>query len=189
MGAWLEGNVVVTPEGGLVDVLRVDTRTLPEKAAILRLGRPDESPSFDPAKGFVDFPGGAKKFTIRWDAKSGRYWSLATVVPDGWGRLGKPASIRNTLALTCSTNLVNWEVRSHLLHSPDRARVGFQYVDWLFEGDDLIAACRTAFADEDGGAHNNHDANFLTFHRIQGFRDRTMRDSVQISPAPGLPRP
>ena len=189
LGAWLEGNVVVTREGGLVDVLRVDTRTVPEKAAIVRLGRPDELPVFDPAKGFVDFPGGAKKFTIRWDAKSGRYWSLATVVPDGWGHLGKPASIRNTLALTCSEDLVNWEVRSHLLHSPDRARTGFQYVDWLFEGEDLIAACRTAFADAEGGAHNNHDANFLTFHRIQGFRGRTMRDSVEITPAPVVPRP
>ena len=38
-------------------------------------------------------------------------------------------------------------------------------------------------------AHNNHDANFLTFHRIHGFRDRTMRDSVEITPAPVVPRP
>lgn len=189
MGAWLEGNVVVTPEGGLVDVLRVDTWSLPEKAAIVRLQGPESAPVFDAESGLVDFPGGAKKFTIRWDKRSGRYWSLATVVPGEWGKLGKPASIRNTLALTCSSNLVHWEVRCHLLHSPDRARTGFQYVDWLFDGDDMVAACRTAFADAEGGAHDNHDANFLTFHRFRNFRGRTMQESVEITPAPAAPRP
>jgi hypothetical protein len=29
------------------------------------------------------------------------------------------------------------------------------------------------------------DANFLTFHRIAGFRTRTMTDSVEISLPPG----
>jgi hypothetical protein len=29
---------------------------------------------------------------------------------------------------------------------------------------------RTAFDDGLGGAHNAHDANFLTFHRIENIR-------------------
>jgi hypothetical protein len=60
-----------------------------------------------------------------------------------------------------------------LLHHPDTTTHGFQYVDWLIEGDDLIAACRTAFDDDLGGAHNHHDANFLTFHRWTNFRELT----------------
>jgi hypothetical protein len=44
--------------------------------------------------------------------------------------------------------------------------------DWLFDGDDLIVASRTGFDDAEGGAHNFHDANYLTFYRICGFRTR-----------------
>ena len=36
--------------------------------------------SFDPATGFIDFPGGAKKFAIRFDPETREYWSLASIV-------------------------------------------------------------------------------------------------------------
>jgi hypothetical protein len=64
-----------------------------------------------------------------------------------------------------------------LLYHPEVKKHGFQYVDWMFEGDDIIAACRTAYDDGVGGAHNNHDANFLTFHRWKNARDLTMQDA------------
>ena len=67
MGAWLEGNAVVTPAGELVDVLRVQTKSPDEKAAIVRISPDGKTASFDPATGFIKFPGGAKKFTIRFD--------------------------------------------------------------------------------------------------------------------------
>lgn len=181
MGGWLEGNAVVTRDGRMLDILRVETRAFPEKAALVSLSADGKVARFDPATGLVDFPGGAKKFTIRYDAKSDRYWSLATIVPERFQKAGRPAGIRNTLALTCSEDLRNWTVRCLLLHHPDVAKHGFQYVDWLFEGDDLIAACRTAYDDGQGGANNNHDANFLTFHRIKNFRNLTMADSVPLS--------
>jgi hypothetical protein len=175
MGAWLEGNAVVTPAGELVDVLRVQTRSPDEKAAIVRLSQDGKTTSFDPATGFVKFPGGAKKFTIRYDPQTKRYWSLASIVLDRY-RADNPGSIRNTLALTSSPDLLNWEVRAILLRHPDVAKHGFQYVDWLFDGEDIIAACRTAFDDGQGGAHNAHDANFLTFHRFENFRRLNMAD-------------
>jgi hypothetical protein len=62
-------------------------------------------------------------------------------------------------------------VRAVLLQHPDRAKHGFQYVDWSFDGADLIAASRTAYDDDMGGAHSAHDANYLTFHRVSGFRE------------------
>jgi hypothetical protein len=75
---------------------------------------------------------------------------------------------RNTLALVSSEDLRKWQVRAVVLEHPDVSHHGFQYVDWLFDGDDLIAVSRTAFGD----AHNCHDANYLTFHRIRDYRTR-----------------
>jgi hypothetical protein len=175
MGAWLEGNAVVTPAGELVDVLRVQTRSPDEKAAIVRISPDGKTASFDPASGFIKFPGGAKKFTIRYDPQTKGYWALASIVLERY-RADNPGSIRNTLALTSSPDLLNWDVRSILLRHPDVAKHGFQYVDWLFDGEDIIAACRTAFDDGQGGAHNAHDANFLTFHRFANFRRLSMAD-------------
>lgn len=57
-----------------------------------------------------------------------------------------------------------------MLHHAGADFYGFQYVDWQFDGKDIILASRTAFDDVSGGAHSFHDANFLTFHRIAGFR-------------------
>lgn len=182
--AWLEGNAVRTRNGQIVDILRVDTPRCPERAALVQVSQDGKTAAFDPATGFIHFPGGAKKFTIRFDAPSDRYWSLATLVPERHQAAGRPGGIRNTLALTCSADLTNWVVRCTLLYHPDIARHGFQYVDWQFEGDDLIAVCRTAFDDAQGGARNNHDANFLTFHRITNFRARTMADSVPMPERP-----
>lgn len=168
MGAWLEGNAVVAPDGGLVDMLRVQTRSPNEKAAIVHVSSDGKKMSFDPAKGFVPFPGGAKKFAIRFHPPTGRYWSIASIVHEKH-RAENPGSIRNTLALTSSPDLETWTVHKILLYHPDVKRHGFQYVDWLFDGPDIIAACRTAYEDGQGGAHNNHDANYLTFHRFGDF--------------------
>ncbi len=179
MGGWLEGNAVVAPDGGLVDVLRVQTRSPDEKAALVRISPDGKSASFDPAEGFVRFPGGAKKFAIRFDPQTKMYWSLATIVHERH-RAPNPGGIRNTLALTRSADLREWEVRCILLYHPDVKKHGFQYVDWLFDGEDLIAACRTACDDGQGGAHNNHDANYLTFHRFGNFRRLTPEDSVPM---------
>lgn len=176
MGAWLEGNAVLTPAGELVDLLRVQTKSPDEKAAMVRVSADGKKLSFDPGTGFVAFPGGGKKFTVRFDPPSRLYWSLATIVPPHH-RAENPGSIRNTLALVSSPDLRQWTTRTILLYHPDTVKHGFQYVEWLFEGDALIAACRTAYDDGLGGAHNNHDANFLTFHRWQNFRALTMADA------------
>jgi len=59
---WLEGNAVVAPDGGIVDILRVDDRTThEEKAAMVRISADGKVASFDPETGFIPFPGGSKK--------------------------------------------------------------------------------------------------------------------------------
>lgn len=171
MEAWLEGNAVETPENDLGLILRVHTAGMKEQAAFLQVDQLEQKLSFNPATGFVSMPGGAKKFTIRREGKKGAYWTLATFSPLIEGR-SYPASFRNRLCLLRSDDLRSWEVNRVLLEHPDHVKHGFQYVDWLFDGEDIIAVCRTAFDDAEGGAYAAHDANFLTFHRFADFKGR-----------------
>lgn len=168
--AWLEGNAVAAPDGKVVNVLRVDVTAFPEKAAILAVAEDGAKQRFDPAQDIVDFPGGAKKFSIRFDPESRAYWTLATAVPKEFQAPEKPARIRNTLVLMKSEDLRTWEIRATLLQHADVKAHAFQYPDWQLDGGDIIAAVRTAFDDGAGGAHNAHDANYLTFHRFERFR-------------------
>lgn len=176
-GGWLEGNAVVTPSGVIGNLLRVACPD-GEKAALATLSADGASLEFSPENGFVDLPGGATKFTVRYDAESGRYWTLSNWVAPRYEGSGNASLVRNTLALLCSANLRDWELRSVVLHHPDAKRHGFQYVDWLFDGDDIVAVSRTGHDDAWGGALKAHDANYLTFHRWSRFRSATPADSV-----------
>jgi hypothetical protein len=168
---------VVSPDGAIVNILRVQTKLPDEKCAIVRVSGDGGKMDFDPDKSFYPFPGGAKKFTIRFDTQTQKYWALASIVHERH-KANNPGGIRNTLALTSSRDLKSWEIQCILLYHPDTVKHGFQYPDWLFDGDDIVAVVRTAYDDGGDGAHNNHDANFLTFHRWKNFRKLTMADSV-----------
>ncbi|TWU19950.1 sialidase family protein [Allorhodopirellula heiligendammensis] len=188
--AFLEGNAVVSPAGHVVDIMRMHDGGQGGKAAIVRISRDGEQATFDPMRDTIEFPGGAKKFTIRFDPQSQAYWSLTNlVVPIARQAGGAAASIRNTLALVKSTDLKSWETKCILLYHPDTEKHAFQYPDWQFDGDDLIAAIRTAFDDGQGGAHRAHDANYLTFHRFIDFRTLEMSDSIVDITSLGLPSP
>lgn len=169
-GGVLEGNAVVDPKGHVVNILRAACRpSLVGKAALMHVSDNANKLTFDPRSDFVDLPGGSKKFTIRQDPVTGHYWSLVNwVKPDFIGKY-KPSGIRNTLALVSSPDLINWRIERQVLHKPD-LKYGYQYADWQFDGDDLIAVVRTAEDDQEGGAHSFHDANYITFHRIVDFR-------------------
>ena len=173
-GGWLEGNAVVDPHGNIVNMLRVDDKsTLDEKAAIVRINENGTEASFDVASGFVPFNGGSKKFMIQFDGSSELYWCFANIITDEGKATyhGKnPTTIRNTLALLSSPDLKNWTLRQIVLSHHDQSKHGFQYPDFTFEGNDIIFVSRTSYEDADGGAHNQHDANYLTFHRIKKFR-------------------
>lgn len=174
--AWLDGNVVVTPDNELVNILRVDFRPKPTygKAAVVNISRDGETVSFTPKTGFIDFPGGTKKFTIRYDRVSKKYWSLVNYIPDEYADFSevRPDQIRNTLALASSVNLREWEIEKIVIQYPDVKHVGFQYPDWLFENNDLISVIRTTYPDHEGeNAHNARDSNYVIFKRIKDFRE------------------
>ena len=123
---------------------------------------------FDPSTGFIDMPGGGSKFTIRRDEATGLYWSLGNDMCRG----ERPV-FRNRLSAFRSQDLRTWRrVRVLLEDDPDRdplesvRQTGFQYVDWVFDGPDILYLVRTAY----GGANSWHDANRITFGRLDGFR-------------------
>ena len=70
-----------------------------------------------------------------------------------------------------SKELKEWQVVTDIMdyRGVDDEHIGFQYVDFEIEGEDILFLCRTAF----NGAHNYHDANYQTFHRIKSFRKRS----------------
>ena len=116
----------------------------------------------------IDFPGGGTKFTIRFDSVSERYYSLVN-------KQMNPAAWRNILYLSSSSDLRSWHVDAQLLHHPDTKNHAFQYVDWVFDGEDILYVSRTAYDDGLGGAHRAHDANYITFHRVENFRQYVPR--------------
>lgn len=110
----------------------------------------------------ISFPANLSKFMIKYDAVSKKYYSIAS-------RLHETINTnRNLLSLMASDDLENWYVVADLLDFSDQdpQKIGFQYVDFEIEGDDIIYLCRTAM----NNAHNYHDANYSTFHRIKNFR-------------------
>lgn len=172
-GGWLEGNVVVAPDGQMLDIARVHTlNKTNEKAALIHISNDGTKASFDPSTGFVNMPGGAKKFTIRFDSVTNKYWTLSNYVPAPYTGITNLSRVRNTMALCSSTDLHTWKVVKIILQNDDIYYHGYQYPDWQFQGDDIIAVSRTSHTDAKGeGADSFHNANLLTFHRIKKFRD------------------
>ncbi|NLY97847.1 MAG: hypothetical protein GX082_10575 [Clostridiaceae bacterium] len=164
----LEGNVVITPEGELVNILRYNTKgAIPDygKAIILKIDKDNPGAPLQFGR-VIDFPGNMSKFTVRFDEVSKKYYALVNRVTT------KNVSQRNILTLTSSTDLLHWKIERDLLNYEDNrwpeddTKVGFQYPDWIFDGDDISAVSRTAI----NGAYNYHNANHLTFHRFRNFR-------------------
>jgi hypothetical protein len=82
------------------------------------------------------------------------------------------------LMLTSTADLRTWREESIVLRWREGEilagadRVAWQYLDWQFEGDDLVAVSRTSW-----GGQTYHNANFMTFHRVKNFRRLTMAHS------------
>lgn len=173
-GGWLEGNFVVDREERMWNILRVDDRSdFDENAAMVGISEDGKNLSFDEETGFIDFPGGSKKFVIKYDTLSDHYWTLVNVIPEKYRNQypdRNPTRFRNVLMLRKSKDLIVWEDVKVVLKRDEVEYHGFQYVDWLIEENDIILLSRTAHFDGEHNAHNNHDANFLTFHRIENFR-------------------
>ena len=157
---------MVSPDGEIYNILRYTTDRGEPKFGYIGILKGD---SKDPDKmlefyKFAKFPGNLSKFDIKHDAKSGYYFSIFSRITNA-----DTPRMRNVLSLACSKDLENWETVCDLLNYEDQdpKMIGFQYVSFCFDGEDIIYLCRTAF----NGAKNHHDSNYITFHRIKNFRN------------------
>lgn len=185
-----EGQVVASPQHGVVVLPKI--RGHPN-SVILRVDPGNPAKMINPsADDYVELPGGEKKFGVRYDPGSDRYYALTNVVLPAHADdpvLGdEPDLIRNTAAMLSSPDLVNWDVEKLFLYTPniDNGTYGeaFQYFNFIIDdvdgdgsADDLAIVSRTAFDTEGDGSQNGenvpprgHDSNLMTFHSIDDFR-------------------
>lgn len=158
---YLEGNAVQAPNGEIWNIMR---RVGVRRAGVARLA-PDGT-RLEYVRD-IDFPGGDVKFHIQQDPKSGRYVAIANL------RTDLSRHHRNVLGLVWSENLIDWHVGKIVIQEDDDQSwadatrlYGFQYPDWIFDGDDILIVSRTSYE----GADNFHNANRLTFHRLRHYR-------------------
>jgi len=111
----------------------------------------------------VLFPGNRSKFMIKKDEISGKYLSIIS------RRIDEPVTVRNLLSLVASDDLIKWDLVCDLIdrRHDDPKMTGFQYIDFEIEDNDIIFLSRTGMNDP----RNFHDANYSTFHVLEGFRN------------------
>lgn len=176
----IEGNVIVGPDGKLYNLLRADCSQSANHACLARITKKGAA-SYElsiSVDDFITFPGGNKKFTIRYDEQSKRYWTITNPASErGPAHSGIYANglsyglSRNKMVLCYSPDLKQWIQYKTIVYNEDRWFHGFQYVDWQFDGEDIIAVSRTAVPEERGLPVRQHDANMMTFHRVKNFRN------------------
>jgi len=171
-----EAQIVASPRTGVVVMPKVqqsDTSVAPTAAD------------------WIALPGAEKKFAARYDPVSDRFWVLSNpVLPahadylarGGDGTLGvRPWLVRNTAALISSRDLINWDVEQIFLYSKNIDHEAFQYLQFDYDGADMVIASRTAFDVGGDKPYRGHDSNLTTFHRIEDFRTARARHVVTIA--------
>lgn len=162
----LEGNAVAGPDGEIYNVLRyqmMGSRPSYGKALVLKGNKADPEAPLSFAW-FADFNGGSNsKYDLLYDRKSNAYWAIVSEIVQE-----EHPGQRNVLSLAVSKDLRTFSIAKRLLdyRQEDPAYVGFQYVSFLIDGDDILYLCRTSI----NHGRNMHDANYSTFHRIENFR-------------------
>lgn len=122
---------------------------------------------------YVPCPGGQMKFHVLYDSASRLYWLLSTQATDSMvrpdrlpaGRYGLPNNERRRLQLSFSRNMIDWCFAGLVAVGPVE-KASRHYATMVVDGADLVILSRSG----DEGAHNAHDGNLITCHRVRGFR-------------------
>lgn len=160
----IEGSLVVL-DGELYNIMRygVGPQNDPPYGLILGFKVDTENPE-NPLQYWraIKFPGNRSKFTIKFDEVTGKFFTICTRITDPY------ITARNLLTLMVSDDCIHWSVLKDIYdrRDMDPMKVGFQYVDYEFEGDDILFLCRTGLNEPD----NYHNTNYQTFDRIKNFR-------------------
>lgn len=121
--------------------------------------------------GTIPFPGGAKPFSVVWDPGSACYWAVSTPVINRQDVMARdPATVRNVLALSASTNLLSWTVVKIVRAEGTPETVAFNRPCLAMDGDDLVLVYGQAGAyDPSVGTHVTPDGS-LVCQRVANFR-------------------
>ncbi len=161
----LEGTLCVSPNGELCNIMRYAIRRGEPSYGLVLAYRVNTDDPEAPLEYLhsVKMPCNNAKFMIKYDGESKKYYSIVSRILDEEHKYS-----RNLLSFMSSDDLENWTLVCDLIdhRHEDKDKVGFQYVDFEIENDDIIYLCRTAI----NNAHNFHDSNYSTFHRIKNFR-------------------
>ena len=170
------------PDGHIYNIIRIDGQSnhsnTQNKAAVLQLNSTTNTLYFDQ---MINFPSTSSKFVIRRDPANELYFTLST---DATQVAIEQNTVfaRNHLVLAVSSDLYNWDVCTVVLNddtgltSLDSARyTGFHYVDWIFDGPDILMAIRTGYR----GADSFHNANRLTTYRLSNYSQFAAASNAQ----------
>ncbi len=113
------------------------------------------------------------RFHVLWDDKTRLYWLLSTQATDTMcrhdrlpkGRYSLPYNERQRLQLSFSRNMVDW-CFAGLVATGKSVLESRHYAAMAIDGEDLVLVSRSG----DEQAHNPHNTNLVTFHRVHDFR-------------------
>lgn len=158
----IEGTLALGVDGKLYNIMRYDmTKTVEKFGLVLAYLVNTIDPSMPLSYSHsIKFPANHSKFMIKYDPLTKKYYSLASRITDA-----NAVRDRRLVSLMASDDLLHWSVLRDIIDERDKSanEVGFQYFDFIIENDEIIFLSRTAM----NGAHNYHDSNYTTFHRIK----------------------
>ncbi len=122
---------------------------------------------------FIPLPGGQMKFYVLYDKKTQLYWLLSSQSTDSMidvkkmdpRRWNLPNQERHRLVLHFSRNLYDWCFAGVVAIGPDM-NAARHYACMDIDGDDLVIMSRSG----DEHAHDAHNGDLTTFHRVKNFR-------------------
>ena len=178
----IEGTVALSPDGKVLNIIRMASYFLPMGIAdlenednkklskvltdgcVIAYAADTENHSAPLEFSHIINLPTSSKFTVKYDSVSKKYYTIISRIYD-------PSKLRarNILSLYSSVDLINFNLETDILDfsDGDSDKIGFQYIDFEIENNDIIFLSRTAI----NNAHNYHDANYSTFHRIKDFRN------------------
>ena len=164
-GAGIEGNFVCGPDGAVHALYRMDIfKAEPKTGKVLVFDVDSSAPEAPYVFNSISdcALGSNSKFCVKFDPTSGRYIMIGTEqsLNESWGR--------TVISLAVSDDLHEWRVVKRLYdyHQMDPSKVGLQYPDWDFDGDDIVLLLRLGFNQSD----THHNSNCIAFSRIKNFR-------------------
>ncbi len=165
----IEPNVVAGKDGKLYVFYRIDVAT--KMQIVLELSADGTTVSLVESINSIidDFPTSKSKITIRYDESTGKYFTISSLYMGG-----RMQNQRIVLCLAVSDDLFNWEVVDYLLVSREMANPvlemyahGFQYADFVIDGDNILMVVREAV----GYTNCYHDGNYTAFYVIENYKD------------------